>query len=220
MLVLLFSLAQQGSIGSRNSETAATPSRVQLFYLDTANPATCSGTITRWRVCYYGPDAVNSSGSYRTTYAVYRRMGSGDRVRYMRVSETFNALRTVERFLSADIADGEIAQGGFNCYTDSIDADDSSITVEAGDIIGAYLFGPGDSIRRNINLTLVRLALDVVDEASGDSLLQMDTSGCSRSDIPSDILANQLSIINSRRLHIHANIGKLYLSTKTIETMV
>ena len=210
MLGLHFSLAQQGSIGNRNVETAATPSRVQLFYLDTANPATCSGNITRWRICYYGPDTINDLGSYRANYAVYRKMGSGDNVRYIRISETFSALRTVQRFIPHfPIIDGEIAQGGFNCYADSINADDSPLTVEAGDIIGACVFDPEDGFRiNNITIIVTRLQLDVVGEASGESLLQMGTTGCSRKDIPSDILASRFSTINSRRLHIYANVGK------------
>lgn len=52
--------------------------------------------------------------------------------------------------------------------------------------------------------------MDVVGEVSGESLLEMGTSGCSRDDIPSDIPADQLSPVNSRRLNIYANIGKLY----------
>ena len=77
--VLYLTSAQQercGSIGN-SDETAATPSRDQAFYLDTANPATCGGNITSWRVCYYGPDSIDRIGSYWATYAVYRRMGSG-----------------------------------------------------------------------------------------------------------------------------------------------
>ena len=204
---LYLTSAQQercGSIGN-SDETAATPSRDQLFYLDTANPATCSGNITSWRVCYYGPDTVNTSGSYWATYAVYQRMGSGNSVRYLRVSEMFRAIRTISEFTTNPIVDGEIAQGGFNCYVDSIDVGDSPLTIQAGDILGACVFDPDGDIR----FVLTRLPLDVVGEASGGSLLQMSTAGCSRTDIPPDVLTTQLSTVNSRRLYIYANIGKL-----------
>ncbi len=146
--VLYLSSAQSeqtcGSIGN-NNETAATASRAQIFYLDTDNPATCSGNISSWRVCYYGPDSIDNFGSYWATYAVYRRMGSGNRVRYERVSEMFRAIRTISLYTDADpIVDGEIARGGFNCYTDSIDVGNSPLTIQAGDIIGACIFDPED----------------------------------------------------------------------------
>ena len=201
--VLYSTSAQQeqcGSIGN-SDETAATPSRAQMFYLDTDNAAPCTGNVTSWRVCYYGPDSVNGRGSYWATYAVYRMMGSGDSVRYIRVSGMFSAVRTIESFVSVDpVADGEITEGGFNCYDDAID---SPLTILAGDILGACVFDPSNGFG------VTRIQLDVVGETSGGTLLQRATTGCSREDIPSDIAADQLSSINSRRLHVYAMIGKL-----------
>ena len=202
--VLYLTSAQQercGIIGN-SDETAATPSRLQFFYLNAAYPAPCTGNITSWRVCYHGPDTLDISGSYWATYAVYQR-NSGNSVRYVRVSEMFRAIRTVTNFISVEEADGEIAQGGFNCYNDSIN---SPLTIQAGDILGVCVFTPDNSFGIN------RFPLDVIGEASGESLLQMTgTSDCSREDIPSDIdiSANQFLTLNSRRLHIYANIGKL-----------
>ena len=189
-----------GAIGILDNR-AATPSTAQLFYLNTANPAPCTGNVTSWRVCYYGPASINPIGSYWATYAVYRRTGSGSNTRYIRVSELFSAIRTVPTFTGTPIVDGEIAQGDFNCY-DDIPAN-SSVTIQAGDILGACIFDPdGD-----IPFIVTRLPLDVVGISSGGSLLQMNTDGCSRQDLPSSILANQLSTLASRRLHIYANIG-------------
>ena len=205
--MLYLTSAQQercGTIGN-SDETEATRSTAQMFYLDTEHPANCTGNITSWRVCYYGPDSVDSRGSYWATYAVYRRMGSGSSARYMRVSQMFSAVNTVELFVSADpVVDDEIAQGGFNCYDDSIVVGNSPLTIQAGDILGACVFDP-----ENLGSVVTRLPLDVVGVASGEPLLQMGTNGCSMDDIPSDIPANQLSRTNSRRLHIYANIGKL-----------
>ena len=203
--VLCLASAQQeqcGSIGN-SDETAATASRARMFYLDTANPAPCTGNVTSWRVCYYGPDSIDDRGSYWATYAVYRRTGSGNSVRYTRVSEMFGAIRIIEDYVSADpIVDGEIVQGSFNCYDDSINVGDSPLTIQTGDILGACVFDPSNSFGVN------RLPLDVVGEVNGESLQQMGNDGCSRTNIPSDISTNQLSTVNSRRLHIHANIGK------------
>ena len=194
-----------GSIGN-SSETAVTPTRAKLFYLDTANPANCTGNITSWRVCYYGPESIDNLGSYWATYAIYRRIGSGDSVRYERVSGVFRAIRAVAKFTTDPIVDGEIVQGGFNCFDDFIDAHDSPVTIQAGDILGTCVFDPND-----LFLAITRLSLDVVGEVSGEStpLLQMGTTGCFLNAIPSNISANQLSTLNSTRLHIHANIGKL-----------
>ena len=209
--VLYLTSAQQercSTIGN-SDETEGTRSTAQMFYLDTEHPANCTGNITSWRVCYYGPDSINNVGSYWATYAVYRRMGSGSSVRYELVSEMFRAIRTISRFTGDPIVDGEIVQGGFNCYNDSIDVGNTPLTIQVGDILGACVFDPDDN-RFFGTVTVARIPLDVVGEASG-SLLQMGTGGCSREDIPSDISANQLSTLNSRRLHIYANIGKLEL---------
>ena len=58
--MLYLTSAQQGRCGTigNSDETAATLSRAQLFYLDTEHPATCTGNITSWRVCYYGPELL------------------------------------------------------------------------------------------------------------------------------------------------------------------
>ena len=213
MLCLTSAQQEQCSdlIGSNNAETVSTPSSTQLFYLNTANPAPCTGSVTSWRVCYYGPDAINSVSlvNYWATYAVYRRMGSGSNIHYVRVSEMFRAIRTNADFISIPEIDGEISHGGFNCYTDSLDAGDSPLTIQAGDILGACVFDPdGDIMILNAEVKIT-LPLDVVGEVSGESLLKMNTDGCSRQALPSDIPANQLTPLNSSRLHIYANIGKV-----------
>ena len=142
--VLYLTSAQQqrcGTIGNGN-ETEATASRAEMFYLDTEHPANCTGNTTNWRVCYYGPR--DNSGSYWATYAVYRRMGSGCSIRYVHVSQMFSAVRTAERFVSADpVVDGVIAQGGFNCYDD---ASGALLIIQAGDTsLDACIFEPSDS---------------------------------------------------------------------------
>ena len=208
---MYLSSAQQegcGSIG-KSDETALTPLRAQFFYLDTASPAPCTGNITNWRVCYYGPESIDDSGSYWATYAVYRRMGTGDNVHYERVSGVFRAIRGVARFTEDPIVDGEITKGGFNCFKDFAEDIDLPINIEAGDIVGACVFDPIDS-RFPV---ITRFPLDVVGDANGEltstPLLQMSTAGCSLRYLPSTISANQLSILNFTRLHIHANISTL-----------
>ena len=192
-----------GPIGN-SDESELVARRDQRFYLDVNNPAPCTGNITRWRVCYYGPDSVHEVGVYWATYAIYRRIGSGSGARYERVSEMFTAVRTIERFLRGPITDGLISNSSFNCYNDTRDVGDIPVTVQAGDIIGACVFDPSDSITGNAE----RLSLNVVGEASGESLLEMGADECSRETIPSNIQLSQLTTSASRRLHLYADIGK------------
>ena len=153
-------------------------------------------------MCYYGPDEVDNRGGYFATYAVYRRMGADS---FERVSETFRAIRAVQRFTSIPAVDGVIQAGGFSCYDDSINDGNSPLTIQAGDVLGACVFDPQD--RDSFNA----FQLDVVGETRGrpsGSLLEMNSDGCERtSPLPSSIQMNSLRTRNSRRLHIHANIG-------------
>lgn len=137
-------------------------------------------------------------------------MGTGVDEHYIRVSEIFKAVRssTFARFREGSVVDGPI-RSGFRCYTDSLDTAEASesVTVQAGDIIGACVFDPANE------LILSRMQLDIVGESrsrhdSGSSLLAMPTTdGCSMDTLPSNIPTNQLSVISSKRLHIYANVG-------------
>ena len=197
-----------GPIGNDNSETEITAERGRRFYLNTANPATCNGTVSSWTVCYYGPNSLDSSASYWATYAVYRRNNSDGQERYDQVSRMFSAVRAngiVARF--ADPEDGGIQEDGFVCYSDS--AGGTPVTIQDGDVIGACIFDPDDSE------FLERLQLDIVGRQTGtpgESLLGLSESeaSCSRNSIPNSVLGNNLSPRNDRRLHLYANISKQY----------
>ena len=199
-----------GPIGNDNTETQLTAERGRRFYLNTANPATCNGTVSNWTVCYYGPRSLDSDASYWATYAVYRRNDSGGQERFEQVSRIFSAVRTNNLEARIDPEDGGIQQDGFVCYNDS--TGDPPVTVQAGDIIGACIFDPQD---RDVNSNVAsfdRFQLDIVGRISGESLLELSESEarCSMNSIPSDITVNGLSNRNDRRLHLYANIGKQY----------
>ena len=188
-----------GSIG--NSDQRELDGRTdRRFYLDINNPATCTGTVTSWRACYYGPDNARD-GSYWATYAVYRRVGSGGNERYEQVSQIFTAVRATSNLLGNGVVDGLIQEDNYVCYDDSIDAGDSPVTIQAGDVLGACVFNPDNVDGDN------RRQLDIVGETGGSSLLDMSDSGCTTEAIPSNIPMNQLSTRNNRRLHLFANIG-------------
>ena len=191
-----------GPIGN-SDESEMVARRDQRFYLDVNNPASCTGNITRWRVCYYGPDSVHEDGVYWATYAVYRRINQSDGdAHYERVSEMFTAVRTIERFLRGPITDGLISNSSFNCYTDTRGVGDVPVTVQAGDIIGACVFNPCDTGNAE------RFPLNVVGKASGESLLEMGADECTQEIIPSNIQLSQLTTSASQRLHLYADIGK------------
>ena len=174
--------------------------------MNTDNPAPCAGNITSWRICYYGPSSVNQNSfiSYMSTYAVYRRMGSGGDVRYQRVSDAFRATATTSRLADIDsngIVDSIIQENGFNCYDDTNDIN-MSVPVQAGDLVGVCIFSPEDGS------FFTRNQLNVVGNGGGESLLQMNNvGGCSVDSLPSSIQADDLTTVNNRRLHIYANIG-------------
>ena len=206
---------QCGFIGNSNEERG-TERRDLLFYLDVDHPAPCNGTITNWRVCYYGPSSIGLVGlrSYWANYAVYRRVRDANgSQRYIRVSEIFSAARgsrlltrIVENQSLVVPLDGEIRRG-FTCYSDTNSIDRTRtrpLTVQAGDVVGACVFNPIDPNRGS------RVQLDVVGESSNaaESLLGTSAGGCTVDTIPSTVLANQMAVINSRRLHIHARIGE------------
>ena len=200
-----YAWAQQDSCGSigNSDETQITARRDELFYLNTGNPAPCTGNVTSWRVCYYGPgDSLGflSARDYLATYAVYRLMGSGGNERYERVSEIFIGTVSTSNIAGSATVDAAVRQTGFTCFDDSTS---TPVMVQAGDIVGACVFRPDD-----FSDTISTRRLDVVGETSGESLQVLtDVIGCSRTEIPSNIQTSQLSTRNSRRLHIYANIG-------------
>ena len=182
----------------RSDESELSQRTDRRFYLDVNNPANCTGTITNWRVCYYGR-SDSGLNSYWATYAVYRRIGSRGDESYVKVSELFRA--------TTGFGDGvdRLNERGFNCYTDSIDAGDSPLTIQPGDIIGACVFDPEDGnifTRRELNI------VGEVPAGQGESLMRADIDvDCTVNDIvPSSIRLTDLRRQNNRRLHIYANV--------------
>ena len=157
-------------------------------------------------MCYYGPNQDPDNDeffSYWATYAVYRKMDPGADEHYKQVSQLFSALTATNNLMQIDnngTIDCVIRQQGFICYDDSITA---PLTVQAGDIVGACVFNP---MNGHFNF-FTRSQLDVVGRGSDESLLQMGSGACSITALPTNIQASQLSNVNSRRLHIYANIG-------------
>ena len=181
---------EQVPIIGTNSEIAYTADRSAKFYLNTAAPAPCKGTINKWRYCFYNPGNIVNGRTYTTTFAAYRATDTG----YQRVSDV-----TVVSWSGHNISD--LSQS-FNCF--NINASD--FTIEAGDIVGGCVYDPtvgGGSTRQ----------LDIVGlNAPGYSLMQMnDVSQCIQNSLPSSITSSQLgNILDSTILHVYANITGRY----------
>ena len=180
--------SEQAPIIGTNNETPYTPDRNRRFYLNTAHPAPCSGTIRSWKYCFYNPNNINNDRDYRTTFAVYRAVGTGTGSGYQKVSNV-----TILTWHGDQI----IRSPTFNCY--NVNAND--FTIRAGDFVAACVYDPGErrgSIRQ----------LDVTGrDDAGYSLMRMDDeSECNDNTLPSIVSSSQLSNINNRILHVYATI--------------
>ena len=65
---MIYSTAANNIIGT-NNERNFTPVRYWRFYLNTADPAPCNGTINSWRYWFYNPGSINklNGHEYKTT---------------------------------------------------------------------------------------------------------------------------------------------------------
>jgi hypothetical protein len=167
-----------------NDETAYTAERDERFYLNTADPAPCNGTVNGWRYCFYNPNDVRNQRTYSTTFAVYRAVGTG----YEIVS---GSITTVSRS-GRDINTSQ----RLNCHDVSV----NSFQIEAGDFAAACIYDPSGPSRRQ---------LDLIGRGSRVTSSLMRTGNadqCSDNSLPSNILSSQLSNRNSRILHLYATI--------------
>ena len=183
------------SLGT-DDERELTAARDLSFYLNTAHPAVCSGTVRSWRYCYYVPSVINDTiDVYRTSVAVYRRiMDSSGLYTYERVSRVFSIIEDLVNVHNSSFICGIL--------------DVNEFTIEAGDLVGACIYNPID----NEANSRFRSQLDIIGEAiieSGYPLLRMsDVSECAvgLSRLPSSIPHNMLSVVESRVLHLYADI--------------
>jgi hypothetical protein len=177
---------EQTPIIGTYDERYYTAERSERFYLNTADPAPCNGTINGWRYCFYNPSIIRNSRIYSTAFAVYRSVDTG----YQRISNV-----TVVSWRGSDI---NALPQRFNCFNISV----NNFPIETGDIVGGCIYDPagGGSTRQ----------LDIVGQnAAGYSLIQMninDESHCSNNLLPSNVFNSELSSINSRILHLYATI--------------
>ena len=172
-------------VGSNNEmKSTAAAVRTPRIYLNTAYPATCSGTVERWRLCFYRPAAHEDGDKYRLTLAVYRR----NNTQYEIVESSLRTITSTFPLQSSD----------FSCQYINLNTADQ-FNIETGDIIGACIFEP----------VLPRIErMDIVSEANGHSLMQINDNNirCGWKSIPLTISNSQLATAGSRLLHLSATI--------------
>ena len=180
------------------------------FYLNTQNPAPCSGNVTTWEYCYYQPDASlrvtqNSKvDAFRVPFGIYRLNGSN----YQLVSE----------IVLISISKDDIGTSPFTCQTFNTS---SVTTIQKDDIIGACIHdavtGTGMAATAEAHLNLAG------DNADGYSVLTANTSNnrCNTVNtgnppnnnndmvtVPASVSESVLTNRNSTILHLFAHIGK------------
>ena len=166
------------------------------FYLNTARPAPCNGTITSLRYCYYGREDSNRN-TYQVLVALYRpEPGSNN---YQNITNTISITKQTP-ISQVPLADALLP--GFNC--DSVELEES-VQVLAEDVIGVC-----HTNDNNLN------RLDVVSRTNnGYNMFYIDTdqlndiNNCESGVLP-DVVGDNLQETGILRiLHIFAEICEL-----------
>ena len=180
-----------GAIGT-NNETAFPVVTMSGFYLNTAAPAPCRGTITSWRYCYYKPETpsnVNDTHRFVSRFAVYRPAHSSNgSTSYTRISNRSISL------LWKQIPNDNRA---FICKTAPVRG--SNIDVEAGDVFGVCIYNPA---------RIDRHQLDFIGQANGYSLVQTNRANCWRNTVT---FQQTPEVMEARILHLYANIKSIII---------
>ncbi len=145
--------------------TGTTPRTSNAFYLNSARPVTCNGTINSFSYCYYRPSR-RQFDDYLATFAVYRL--NSQSTAYNPVSEVFQATRTRE----------EISENDFACSTVTLQR---PVSVEAGDVFGACVINPSDN--NKFRLYIVGRGTDTLRRLSS----QQSRSQCRGTAVPNSV---------------------------------
>ena len=187
------------TIGS-NLQSSQMPSNANSFYLNTARPAGCNGTVTRLDYCYYGFSGL-SSVPYTATVAFYRPSTDGS---YTRVSDTITITHSP-------------LPAGFNCETYNLSRE---VTLQQDDVIGTCIYEIGGNTQRGLRLVTRQ------NNGFGYNMMRASTNdaGCTTGTLPE--VLNGLTPDETRRvLHLQAvinappnttGITKVYIDTESI----
>ena len=190
----------------------------EMFYLDIDHPICCSGKITSWRVCYYGPGANDDSKPYRVKYAVYRpNVTENNDTEYHLVpgSNRSTIICSTSRNCRRRGNNNKFYTRSFYCYKQSLDTH-SHVVTEEGDVVGACVVDPNGEMKQlNIIGKVNGQPPDSVQLRGTKQLLHINL--CKEgTNIPNSITLNQLSVVDSTKLHLGAKttctacMGKYY----------
>ena len=160
------------------------------FYLNTQNPAPCSGNVTTWEYCYYSPSTEGDE--YWASFGIYKLVESN----YQLVSDKFRII----------IPNNEIGSSSFTCRTFTTP---SVTTIQQGDVVGACIH---DVIRSSD----ARAAINLAGRSTADySLLEVPVNGrdgtCNDDfdvAVPGSVSTDDLRDSPSTILHLYALIGE------------
>ena len=153
------------AIGQNTVRRSVSATQVSAaFYLDTNNSASCSGTVTRWRYCYF-PSQAELDSPPSVQFAVYRLNQTTSS--YDRVSRVYTAFGMDDIDATVDCQILQLRQNQF-------------AQVQTGDVIGACIY------RSTSNSS----PLDIIGrEATGQSSL-MQGGTCSFNSLPASVTNN------------------------------
>ena len=152
------------------------------FFMNDASPATCSGTLTQWRYCYYTGQTQNGATA---RLGLYRNVGT-DSYELVSGSETLVTVSSVPS--SPSFVCGAVAPP-------------QNVTVMPGDIIGACLPSASNAIAllSDVSQNMLEEAKPTLfSSATCDTLLQSTTNLGHLSDWSP----------RSHLLHVYADIGE------------
>ena len=160
------------------------------FYLNTLNPAPCSGNVTTWEYCYYSPDVI--AREYWASFGIYKLVESN----YQLASAKFRII----------IPNNEIGSSSFTCRTFTTP---SVTTIQQGDVVGACVH----DVIRSID---ARAAIHLAGRSTADySLLEVQVNErdgtCNDGfdvAVPGSVSTDDLSDSLSTILHLYAQIGE------------
>ena len=178
----------RGALGDNRYMQQSRVQRRLAFYLNVADPASCSGLINSFKYCYYVPQDV--APSYSFNFAVYRESSSNSGS-YNNISSVFVVERT-----SSDVMTELDGGGDFACVNFTVN---DPVPVNTGDVLGACMFD-----RSVVNTQ--QLDIVGIDEDRSSRLLGDLNSGCSLDSL-SPTVTSPNRVFDNRLLHLYANIG-------------
>ena len=167
------------------------------YYLNTNEPAHCSGTITSVDYCYYGPSQHNRP-VWGAALALYRSDGNSG---YSRISDEIVLAK-----YAPSSPDSVLQLNQLKCETYVLS---QGLRVQKGDVFGAFILKDtfassgldlvGDSSNGNQMMTKVASVTIIFTRIGSTPSLYIRLPGT----------LNGLSLDNETRvLHVHANISK------------